>query len=571
MLKRLTNEHLLYALALSLALGIRLFELGAAPLSDFEAGWALQAWQAARGGELIPGAQPGYIFPTAGLFFIFGSSNFLARFWPALAGGLLALAPWGLRRQLGRKAALIAAFGLALDPGLAALARLAGGPIPAVAFAALAVALWLSGRAVLAGICAGLASLSGPALIPGLIGLAVVLGVGRWLGFFRAGNPVENAEPAQAPALEWRRALFAGLATLALVGAGLFLYPKGMGGWAQTLPEYLAGWGAAATIPSGRLLAALIVYQPLALVFGLAAALRGWFQTQPLARALSLWLAVALGLALLYPARQVGDAAWALLPLWLLAGLELARFARRSLVGPASLGQAMVVLVLGSLVWLNFQGLGVALAEAVRFHWVVIFGAVILGFLTVVLVAFGWSWEAARAGMVLGTVSVLGVYLLAALAGVTLARPGSVQELWTPAPAAGQVDWMQDTLADLARWQTGRSDTLEVVSLVDSPALHWLLRDFSGVRFAEKLAADEIPAVFIAAADQSEPAQAAGYRGQDFWWALSPAWDSALPENALLWLTRRQSSVAVKTLVLWARGDLFPDQSVLDPASPGGE
>ncbi len=570
MRKRLTNEHLLYALAFILALGIRLFELGAAPLSDFEAGWALQAWEAARGGELTPGAQPGYIFPTAGLFFLFGSSNFWARVWPALAGGLLALTPFAVRRHLGREAALISAFGLALDPGLAALSRLAGGPIPAIAFTALALAFWLSGRAALAGICAGLALLSGPALIPGLIGLAILWGVGRWAGFFRAAEPPENADRAQAPAFEWRRALFAGLATLALVGAGLLLYPNGMGGWAQTLPEYLAGWRAAAAIPSNRLLAAVIIYQPLALVFGLAAALRGWWQAQPLARALSLWLAVALGLAWLYTARQVGDVAWALLPLWLLAGLELARFARRNLFGLASLGPAVVMMVLGSLVWLNLQGLAVASAEAVRFHWVVIFGALVLGFLTVVLVAFGWAWDAARAGLVLGTVSVLGVYSLAALAGVTLARPGSAQELWTPVPAAGQVDWMRATLADLGRWQAGRSDTLEVVALVDSPALRWLLRDFAGARFAESLAADEIPAVFITAVDQPEPAQAAGYRGQDFWWAHSPAWDSTLPENTLLWLTRRQSSVTVESLVLWARGDLFPDQT-LDPASLGGE
>jgi len=37
--------------------------------------------------QLIIEAQPAYIFLTSWVFGLFGSTNFLARFWPALAGG----------------------------------------------------------------------------------------------------------------------------------------------------------------------------------------------------------------------------------------------------------------------------------------------------------------------------------------------------------------------------------------------------------------------------------------------------------------------------------------------------
>jgi len=46
--QRLNYETALYLLALLVALGVRMFQLGAAPAFDYEAGWALQALHVAR-------------------------------------------------------------------------------------------------------------------------------------------------------------------------------------------------------------------------------------------------------------------------------------------------------------------------------------------------------------------------------------------------------------------------------------------------------------------------------------------------------------------------------------------
>ncbi len=82
---------------LPLPMGLRFVQLGALPLSDYEADWALQALRVVQGLKPAIGPNPAYVHLTAILFYIFGATNFLARFWPALAGSALVLAAWPLR------------------------------------------------------------------------------------------------------------------------------------------------------------------------------------------------------------------------------------------------------------------------------------------------------------------------------------------------------------------------------------------------------------------------------------------------------------------------------------------
>src|SRR3990172_4717886 len=126
-------EGWLYGLAFLLALGLRIINLGALPLSDAEAESALQALQIAQG--LKPGLAPHpfYILFTAPLFFIFGGgTNFLARFLPALAGSALVFIPLLFQRRLKPRPGLILAYFIALDPGLMTLAREAASSIFAI-------------------------------------------------------------------------------------------------------------------------------------------------------------------------------------------------------------------------------------------------------------------------------------------------------------------------------------------------------------------------------------------------------------------------------------------------------
>ena len=200
-IRSLTLEDTLYILAFGLALGLRLFQLSAAPLSDEEANWALQALDLFSGRQPQLGAQPAYVLLTGLSFAIFNSSTFLARLLPALAGSLLVLLPAVLRPLSGetihlRVAGLVLAFGFALDPGLVVMSRTAGSLIPALAFGILAMALFARRWMIAAGIAAGLALLSGPALMHGLLILAISWGVYR-LVVQKPGRQPQEDPPAR--------------------------------------------------------------------------------------------------------------------------------------------------------------------------------------------------------------------------------------------------------------------------------------------------------------------------------------------------------------------------------------
>ena len=99
---RLKYEGWLYGLAFLIALALRLLQLGTAPLTDSEAELAMQAFQIANGTRPLLGPQPAYILLTSVLFLIFESSNFMARFVPALVGSAMVFAPMFFRESSAR-------------------------------------------------------------------------------------------------------------------------------------------------------------------------------------------------------------------------------------------------------------------------------------------------------------------------------------------------------------------------------------------------------------------------------------------------------------------------------------
>ncbi len=170
---KFTTEHFIYGLAILLALGLRFIGLGNTPLSDTEASSALQALSAFQPGHVISGGQPGYVLLTAVSFFLTGSSEFFARFWPAVFGTLLVLVPYLGRERLGQKAALVMAFAVAIEPSLVAASRQADGRMLAITGLAFAVVFFLRRNAVWAGIATGFAILGGPTVWYGLLAIAL--------------------------------------------------------------------------------------------------------------------------------------------------------------------------------------------------------------------------------------------------------------------------------------------------------------------------------------------------------------------------------------------------------------
>ena len=585
------HETILYLLAFLLALGLRFVRLGELPLTDSEARLALDALQIAQGHSPALSSHVAYTNLTAVLFFIFGSFNFLARFWPALAGSALVFVPLVFREQVRPRPALILAFFFAIDPAFVALSRQAGGPILTVVTSLLAAGFWFRRQPRLAGIFLALALLSGPALWPGLLGLLLA-----WmLTQFMSARPkaeetdtgtqvdtytgthvdmehgtrnTQHASPISyllsrisSPTItNYQLLITASLLTLLAASTLLLLAPQGLGAWLASLPEYITGWAAPIAVPSSRLLLALGVYQLLGILFAVIAILRGWRNGGRRVIRLSLWMLVALLLASFYPARQTADLAWALIPLWTLAALELAR--HLEIINEDRLetaGVAVFTMLLLAFAWMDLNAMYFTPLPSsqgnVRLYLLV--GSLFLLILSVVLVGFGWSARVARVGAAWGAAILLGLYTLGAAWGATGLRIPSAVELWDSSPRIAQADLISQTADQTSEWATGHADDLAVaVYGVDSPALLWSLRNHH-------------PEVLLAFDPASAPALivtpplediglAAAYRGQDFTWRQTPAWD-LFPSYFLRWLTLRELPTQGETLVLWARSDLFID------------
>ncbi|HEX9028611.1 MAG TPA: hypothetical protein VF823_05505 [Anaerolineales bacterium] len=585
--RKLTIEHLLFFIALVLALSLRVINLGAAPLSDTEANWALQALQvggsaatALQTAPAIPqtyawGPQPGYVLLTGAAFQLFGASNALARLWPALVGSLLILLPLFFRRELGRPASLILAFGLAIDPGLVAVSRQAGSPMPALVFVLLALCLWRARRPILAGIVAGLALLSGPSVLMGALGIGLAWGLTL---VFSPKRPTEPASPQFGPAE--RNALLAAGAVVVLAGT-LFLFRlQGLAAWAETLPTFIQGWFQSSGVPAASLPAALLFYQPMALIFGLLGAVQGIFlsgredeEFSPNPKRaffiyLILWAFAALVLGLVYPGRQVSDLIWVLVPLWALASLQLTRFLPNGQASLVAASQGVLVFLLLALFWLTLDGVAQPSAGAIELRFGVLVGLVALAALTTLLVALGWSWEVGRRGLLWGTTAALTIYLVSALWGATQLRPGQPQELWSPTPGTGEINLFMKTLGDFSEWRTGFRTNLDLTVAVDTPSLRWALRDFPQARFVSQPSASELPSVIITRQGQQAPALTASYRGEAFSWWVKPGWTGTFPPDFVRWLTFREAPQTPDQVILWTRSDLFPGGALENKTTP---
>jgi len=196
--------------------------------------------------------------------------------------------------------------------------------------------------------------------------------------------------------------------------------------------------------------------------------------------------------------------------------------------------------------------------EMIGLRFGILIGIISLGGLTTVLVSLGWSWETSRNGLMWGLIIAFSIYLTSVMWGASQLRANQPPELWSHPPATGQADLLMDTMGNLSRWKTGLTEQIDGISLVDTPSLRWVLRDYPNVHYETGLPTGTLPSVIITRQEQEAPSLTASYRGQDFSWCVNPGWTGALPPNPLEWLTFRKAPLFNEMLILWARSDLFP-------------
>ena len=586
-LRRITFQDILLAAAFFLGIVLRFANLGTAPLSDSEANLALQALQFSKG---IPiesiSPQPAYIVLTGTLFSFFGSSNFLARFWSAMAGSLLVLLPfivWSCpdrRRFANLPTLVILAFGLAGASGLVASSRFAGSPMMALSFLILAAALFYTDRPIVAGFAGGLALLSGPDVVTGGL-ILIVTGLVVFLFNRRRTQPADSdsldGEQETSPHSRnfFVKLLASTTLTVLIIGTAFFRFPAGLAALVDTLPAYLSGWITPSGIPISRMLVALVVYQPVAVLFGLVGIVRGLFlKSDPaeseFARLTVVWILISQLLTLVYPGRQIADLVWVIIPFWLIAAWEISHYIPQGKIQTISIIQALLLILLMGLFWYNLVSMNrfqdIEYDRLARY--VVMVGILALGALITVLIQLGWSWEAARLGLAWGVIGGLVLYSISMLWGAAYLRQNQPEVLWAPTPAAGQAKLILSTLHDLSYWNTGRADSIDIISEISDPSMRWLLRNYSNARYTDRFNQTELASILITRQEQAAPALTASYRGQDFTWTISPNWSGAIPSDYIGWLTFRNAPTAQQNIILWARSDLFPGGTLTQSSNP---
>ena len=561
-----TIEQSLYFLALILAAGLRFISLGKEALSDPEAALALQSLGLVRGSSLPIGPHPGYILPTAVLDFIFGATNFTARLWPVICGLLLILVVYLLRDTLGRVAGIALAFWIALDPSLVAVARQAGTSGIGLVFVLLALASWLRGKTVWAGVWAGLAVLGGPLVWPNLLLMAIA----AWLVDRKFWKTTWAAG-----AINGRTFGVSFFASLILVGTLVLLVPGGLSGAAASIPAYIQGWSGTSSVPILRLVGALVAYEVLGLVLGLAGVVSGGLIARNrIDGFLGIWWAFSLLAALAYPSRQVLDLVWPMLPMLLLAARQVPRMLQISAEERLStLGQAILVLFLLILVAnLAISWPAVETQSGNQVYRVLVMSvAVFLIIAETTLVVWGWSRQVGLYGLswgISGLFFLLTISNLANAAGFS-GRPPA--EMWRSGANFAEADLFIQTVKDQSAWMPDSTRAPEImIADLGSPALEWILRDQPGLKVSGSLPVDSSPSILVTT-DRTELGLSARYTGQAFTLAKSPAWDLISPSEWLNWLVFRslkKETWTTTNLILWVRSDLFPGAAPVPAITP---
>jgi hypothetical protein len=160
----------------------------------------------------------------------------------------------------------------------------------------------------------------------------------------------------------------------------------------------------------------------------------------------------------------------------------------------------------------------------------------------------------------------LTLFTIAMATGSAGLRQPLTADLWSPEPRTGRVDVLlkvADQISDLNRG-TAAQLPMTILSM-DSPALHWLFRDWK-VKDVSELAVDATPEMIIT--PPGNLSLSAKYRGEPLVLTETVDWEHAKPAQWLSWFIYRQMPVVRNEVDLWVRSDLMLDSQGLPATTP---
>lgn len=555
----LTIEHAGYALAVLIALGVRLWNLGASTLGPAEALQAMPAVAALSGvAPDLDGISPLLHVLQRIMFALFGASDMTARFWPAVLAGLSPVLFFAFRSYLTPGGVLAGALLWSLSPLGVWSSRLALGDAltPTIALAMFAVlAAIRQGRkwGVWLGVTAGLLLISGSNAYTVLLGMVATA---LW--------PRSGTRAIWSDVRDQARPVLAGL-LLALATATFYLAePAGLAAGAGLLGRWLSD-----LIPGrgeysmAEILLRLVISEPLTLTFGIAGAISFLRRNERVGAWLGMTTALALLVALAGRGRHPVDLSLVALGLALLAGPVVARFLGYAYEWRRERDPWLLILVSLSMLAASAIGLPSALNGANNVEWRSLYAGVGIATLVmsiVVWIAYGvWdNWHTVARSLPIIPLLLGMAWQISSMASLSFdhtagRQSGIVHEM----PATDLVD-LQEDLRNLSALSGGgeREANVDVIwpALTNDtvmPVLQWQLRAFPNTRFRASIPLDAAPLVLTALEDQP---RLNNYSGAEY--AVLQRWTIAQlrdPDSVLRWVLFREAlTPPEKTrLILW--------------------
>ena len=567
---QLTVEVGLYAIVVALALVLRLYRLGLAPLSTSE---AMLSVAALRGTAIPFGASPLLYWVNALLFSCFGASDGMARLLSALAGSALVALPASLRQRIGRIGALGAALLLAISPVAIITSRTSSGDALAIAvvmgFVAVADgylrdkrSIWLYFGAALLGLGLACGRTAYSALLILIAGVGVMAILDSADEMRETWQAIRKTPGLVGKLIGVLAAVFAASAT------ALIWQPGGLSAATNLFSAWLADFqfGSTGWYWPFQLLA---VYELLVVVAGLVGLFFALQRPGRFTVLLIAWLALAILLVALRVGRTSADVLLVVIPLALLSGYAMEAWADSLRALRFSAEEAVLILI--SLPVIAYLVLGLAAFASNPNAVTATAAALNLGPATqliqvalaavfiVMLVAFFAalsSVEMAVRGVTLAILSVLVIVTWNAGWSAAQNHPGDPREIIAGPEATSPA--VRDLASDLAKLSADKtSDATTLPLVVQSPpdgVLAWYLRDLRNASFVSALDASSGPVALVTTASRP-PALSGSYAGQRY--ALQREWrlEGKSSEDILKWLVFRRAELPTPTqqVVLWVR------------------
>ncbi len=572
----LTIERTAYIAIGILALVLRLVGLGQQAMAPGEAAQAMAALDLIRhtGAQPAGGTSPLLLSLHALTFLITDATEAAARIWPALAGTLLVLLTYGLRKELGRLGALFAALLLAVSSSLVFWSRSATGESFTL-LAAMALIVGLAGWrrdpaafarwAIWLAVALGLLLLSAPAAYSVLVLAAPLAVLALWPSLAPGGTVSATAQSLKA-------ALVAFVVLLLLGATAMFFNPSGLAALADLPAIWLGQFARSAGSSPLWLTASLGLREPLIVVTGLAGLVIGLRRKRWLAQGLGMWLALGVILLLVRAGRGPIDLALLVLPLALLGGGALAVLVEALRLDSAEeKSEAAVLLVAGvaligsTAVWLATWVSSWSPQPQMAFLLSAGVSLLVLGGLLVAYAVIFGGKLTVKIGLVLLLVMVT---LPALRATIEMSHNRDGLRWGSFLNTTGATDGRELTanLARLASQRGGDLQDLQVALIAPpggapSPVLRWLTRDaqvrqVGGIAVEDTADSVQGDAIYISLADDAPP-QAEGYSGRSY--RIAQTWTPDGLRGKALWSWLLYGHVDAldgeQRAIVWVRAD----------------